>query len=156
MFSCYPDGRCETQVGRSHLERGKKATRAGRSDAQRRDGQASRFARILTLLELLQGRGRSNAAALAAELEATRRPVHRDLRVLELAGVPCAYDRETGGYVLQGDYRFAVTGLTDDELLGQARSGWSCTPTGSAGTSFNTRLKSANSAGATIKSDCTL
>ena len=150
MFSCYPDRRCETQVGRSHLERGKKATRAGRSDAQRRDGQASRFARILRLLELLQGRGRSNAAALAAELETTRRTVHRDLRVQELAGVTCAYDRETGGY------RFAVTGLTDDELLGQARSGWSCTLTGSAGTSFNTRLKSANSAGATIKSDHTL
>jgi hypothetical protein len=24
------------------------------------------------------------------------------------------------GYILQGDYRFTVTGLTDDELLGQA------------------------------------
>jgi predicted DNA-binding transcriptional regulator YafY len=57
---------------------------------------------------------------LAAELGTTRRTVHRDLQVLDLAGVPYAYDREKGAYVLQGDYRFAVTGLTDDELLGQA------------------------------------
>jgi predicted DNA-binding transcriptional regulator YafY len=46
--------------------------------------------------------------------------VHRDLKVLELAGITCDYDRERGAYVLRGDYRFAVTGLTDEELLGQA------------------------------------
>jgi predicted DNA-binding transcriptional regulator YafY len=40
--------------------------------------------------------------------------------VLELAGVPCGYDRAKGCYVLRGDYRFVVTGLTEDELLGQA------------------------------------
>jgi predicted DNA-binding transcriptional regulator YafY len=107
-------------VGRSHLERGKKATRAGRSDAQRRDRQAIRFARILKLLELLQSRGRYNVAGLAAELATTNRTVHRDLKVLELAGVPCDYDRTKGWYVVRGDYHFPVTGLTDDELLGQA------------------------------------
>jgi predicted DNA-binding transcriptional regulator YafY len=37
-----------------------------------------------------------------------------------LAGIDCLYRAEQGGYVLRGDYRFAVTGLTDDELLGQA------------------------------------
>jgi predicted DNA-binding transcriptional regulator YafY len=71
-------------------------------------------------LELLQSRGRYDAAGLAAELGTTNRTVHRDLKVLELAGVPCDYDRTQGCYVLRGDYRFAVTGLTDDELLGQA------------------------------------
>jgi predicted DNA-binding transcriptional regulator YafY len=99
---------------------GKKSTRAGRSDSERRERQAQKFSRLLELLELLQGRARYNAGALAAELEVSPRTVHRDLKVLGLAGVPCDYDREKGYYVLQGDYRFAVAGLTDDELLGQA------------------------------------
>ncbi len=107
-------------MGRIEPGCGEKATRARRSDSQRREKQASRFARIFKLLELLQCRGRYDAAGLAAELATTNRTVHRDLKVLELAGVPCDYDRTQGCYVLRGDYRFAVTGLTDDELLGQA------------------------------------
>ena len=107
-------------MGHSQPERGKKATRAARSDAERRENQAKRFARILKLLELLRDRGRYDAAALAIEMGTTNRTVHRDLKVLELAGVPCDYDRARGCYVLRRDYRFAVPGLTDDELLGQA------------------------------------
>jgi predicted DNA-binding transcriptional regulator YafY len=94
--------------------------RARRPDSERRERQAQRFARILKLLELLQGRTSYNAPALARQLQTDRRTVHRDLKVLTLAGVPCDYDREKGGYFLRGDYRFAVAGLTDDELLGQA------------------------------------
>ncbi len=107
-------------MGHSQSERGEKSTRAGRSDPKRRERQAQRFARILRLLELLQSRTPYNAPALAAELETSPRTVHRDLQVLALAGVPYDYDREQRRYVLRGDYRFAVTGLTDDELLGQA------------------------------------
>ncbi len=106
-------------MGRRQSERGKKSTPVGRSDPERR-GEADRFARILRLLELLQSRIHYNAAALAIELEINRRTVQRDLQVLHLAGVACDYDREKGWYVLRGDYRFAVTGLTEDELLGQA------------------------------------
>ena len=91
-----------------------------RRDKDRRLRQASRFARILTLLELLQSRVRYDAGSLARELKVSRRTVQRDLDVLELAGIPCPYVAEQGGYVLSGDCRFAVTGLTDDELLGQA------------------------------------
>ena len=92
----------------------------GRPDAERRLRQADRFARILKLLELLQERSAYDAKALAVALETTERTVYRDLQVLALAGIPCDYDREKGRYVLRGDYRFAVTSLTDDELLGQA------------------------------------
>jgi predicted DNA-binding transcriptional regulator YafY len=74
----------------------------------------------LAILELLQSRVRHNSASLARELGVSRRTVQRDLEVLELAGIPCIYIAEQGGYVLSGDCRFAVTGLTDDELLGQA------------------------------------
>jgi predicted DNA-binding transcriptional regulator YafY len=120
MLPSHRDERSETQVGRIEPQCGKKATPARRSDAQRREEQASRFARILKLLELLQGRGRWNTASLANDLRTSRRTVHRDLKVLEPAGVPCVYDRAKGYYVLRGDDRFTVTGLTDDELLGQA------------------------------------
>jgi predicted DNA-binding transcriptional regulator YafY len=40
--------------------------------------------------------------------------------VLRLSGIGVDYDTTKRNYVLRGDYRFAVTGLTDDELLGQA------------------------------------
>jgi predicted DNA-binding transcriptional regulator YafY len=91
-----------------------------RRDSERRVRQAARFARILRLLELLQSRVRYKAGSLAAELEVSVRTVQRDLEVLELAGIPCQYMAEQGGYVLSGDYRFTVTGLTREELLGQA------------------------------------
>jgi predicted DNA-binding transcriptional regulator YafY len=91
-----------------------------RRDKDQRLRQAARFARILTLLELLQSQVRHNAGSLAWELGVSRRTVQRDLDVLDLAGIPCCYIAEQGGYVLSGDYRFTVTALTDDELLGQA------------------------------------
>ena len=69
---------------------------------------------------MLQERSPRDARALSAALDATEQTVYRDLKVLELAGVGCDYDPGRGGYVLRGDYRFAVAGLSDDELLGQA------------------------------------
>ena len=91
-----------------------------RRDVDRRLRQAARFARILKLLELLQGRDRHDTVSLAAELEVGRRTVLRDIEVLRLSGIRVDYDTTKRSYVLHGDYRFAVTGLTDDELLGQA------------------------------------
>lgn len=91
-----------------------------RRDADRRLRQAVRFARILRLLEILQGRGRHDTVSLAGELEVSRRTVQRDLDVLRLSGVGLQYDPAEKTFVLHGDYRFAVAGLSDDELLGQA------------------------------------
>ena len=91
-----------------------------RRDADRRLRQSVRFARVLKLLELLQGRDRHDTVSLAAELEVGRRTVLRDIDVLRLSGIRVDYDTTKRSYVLHGDYRFAVTGLTDDELLGQA------------------------------------
>ena len=113
-------------MGRSPQGDGKNAGKSpavdggGRRDADRRLRQAVRFARILKLLELLQGRDRHDTVSLAKELEVSRRTVLRDIDVLRLAGVGPDYDPSQKGYVLHGDYRFAVAGLTDDELLGQA------------------------------------
>jgi predicted DNA-binding transcriptional regulator YafY len=91
-----------------------------RRDADRRLRQSVRFARILRLLELLQGRDRHDTVSLANELEVSRRTVLRDIDVLRLSGVGLDYDPSGKSYVLHGDYQFAVAGLTDDELLGQA------------------------------------
>ena len=83
-----------------------------RPEPDRRLREAERFAPILRLLELLQERSSHGARAFAAALGATEQTVYRDLKVLELAGVGCDYDPGRGGYVLRGDYRFAVAGLS--------------------------------------------
>ncbi len=108
-------------VSQKKISRKQSSVNAGKQrDADRRLRQSIRFARILKLLELLQCRVRHNAVSLARELEVSRRTIQRDLNVLELAGIDYSHDAVQGCYVLRGDYRFAVTGLTDDELFGQA------------------------------------
>ncbi len=91
-----------------------------RSDADRRLRQAARFARVLRVLELIQGRCRYDINDLARELECSSRTVFRDLNVLELAGVPWFHDESDRCYRVRPDYRFPALNLTDDELIGQA------------------------------------
>ena len=91
-----------------------------RPDSQRRLRQADRMARVLRLLQLIQRTGSWDAERIAQELECSVRTVFRDLTVLELAGVPWAFDKGTGGYRVRPDYQFPILHLTDEELLGQA------------------------------------
>ncbi len=89
-------------------------------DADRRARQCARLARVLRLLQLIQGRARWDAVSLAAELECSPRTVFRDLQVLTLAGVPWYFDGQEQSYRVRPDYRFPVPALTEDEALGQA------------------------------------
>ncbi len=72
--------------------------------------------RLISLLMLLQTRGRLTAQELASRLEVSERTIYRDLEALSSAGIPVYAERGPGGGIsLVDGYQTRLTGLTAAE-----------------------------------------
>lgn len=85
--------------------------------------------RLVSILMMLQTRGRVTAAQVAEELEVSERTARRDLEALSMAGVP-VYSQQGrgGGWRLAGGGRIDLSGFNADEtralfLLAGPRAG---------------------------------
>jgi predicted DNA-binding transcriptional regulator YafY len=75
-----------------------------------------RASRLLSILLMLQTRGRLTAEALASTFEVSVRTIYRDIEQLSAANVPVYADRGPGGgFQLLDGFRTKLTGLTESE-----------------------------------------
>jgi predicted DNA-binding transcriptional regulator YafY len=74
--------------------------------------------RLLTVLELLQARGRIGGGELAERLEVDERSVRRYVTMLQDIGIPITSERgRHGGYLLRPGFRLPPLMFTEDEAL---------------------------------------
>jgi predicted DNA-binding transcriptional regulator YafY len=80
--------------------------------------------RLLSILMLLQARGRMTAGALAEAMEVSERTILRDVDQLSAAGVPLWGERgRQGGFQLREGWSTQLTGMTEPEAHALLLSG---------------------------------
>lgn len=73
--------------------------------------------RLLSILLLLQSRGKMTSRELAQTLEVSERTILRDMEALSASGVPVLAERgRDGGWMLSEGYRTSLTGMKPQEI----------------------------------------
>lgn len=73
--------------------------------------------RLLSIMLLLQSRGKLSSRELARTLEVSERTVIRDMEALSASGVPVLAERgRSGGWMLAEGYRTSLTGMKPNEI----------------------------------------
>ncbi len=73
--------------------------------------------RLLSMMLMLQAKGRMTAQTLSERLEVSERTIYRDIEALSYAGIPIYTQSGTnGGIFLDEQYRVSLTGLTRSEI----------------------------------------
>lgn len=74
--------------------------------------------RLISIVLLLQNRGRMTSRELSEKLEVSERTIHRDMEALSSAGIPIMADRGVnGGWALSEGYKTTLTGMKSEEML---------------------------------------
>ncbi len=76
-----------------------------------------RIHRLLKILAHVQGGSGWTAGRLALECGTTERSIYRDLKMLQGAGVPYFFDKQTKGYAVAGNFFMPAVSLTLEESL---------------------------------------
>jgi predicted DNA-binding transcriptional regulator YafY len=117
---------------------------------------AMRASRLLSIMMLLQTRGRMSAPALAAQLEVSQRTILRDMDHLSASGVPVWSDRgRDGGFQLQAGWTTQLNGFTEAEAQALFLAGLptAATELGLGGASASAQLKMLSALPAALQAD---